>query len=78
MIALINSVYKKVSSNATFLYYQGLFDLRYQYKFDQEYGYLVALPYPLSLLIIPTIPIAMCLKRRDNQFEKSKALNLLI
>lgn len=43
VIAKMNSTYQEVRRNGTLQYYKELFDLRYQFKLDSEYGYLVAL-----------------------------------
>ena len=71
VIAKINASYQDVSRKGTLYYYKDLFDLRYLYKLDPEYGYLVGGEHPFSLLLLPTL---CCLKyfvrkklRRQNQ-----------
>ena len=43
VIAKMNSTYDEVQRKGTLQYYKELFDLRYIYKLDPEYGHLVAL-----------------------------------
>ena len=64
VIAKMNSTYQEVRRKGTLLYYKELFDLRYLYKLDNRYGYLVALEHPFSLLLLPTLCILKCLERR--------------
>ena len=46
VIAKMNSAYQEVLRKGTLQYYKELFDLRYLFKLDPEYGYLVALEHP--------------------------------
>ena len=67
VIAKMNSTYQEVRRKGTLLYYKELFDLRYLYKLDNRYGYLVALEHPFSLFLLPTLCILKCLERRRNK-----------
>lgn len=59
VIAKINASYKEVSRRGTLYYYKELFDLRYIYKLDTEYGFLSSVEHPFSLLLAPLL---CCLK----------------
>ena len=70
VIAQINSSYKEVTRKGTLHYYKELFDLRYVYKLDPKYGYLVALEHPFSIVLIPTLCVLKCIEREE--FERLK------
>ena len=73
VVAKMNSTYLEVQRKGTLQYYKELFDLRYLYKLDPEYGYLVALEHPFSLFILPTLCIVKCLERRRKRVQKREA-----
>ena len=64
VIAKINSNYTEVVRKGTLFYYKELLDLRYTYKLDLHYGYLVALEHPFSLVLLPSLCIVKCLESR--------------
>ena len=64
VIAKINSSYKDVSVRGKLFYYKELFDLRYLYKLDPQYGFLMAMEHPFSLFILPSLCCLKCLERR--------------
>ena len=72
VIAKINSTYQEVTRKGTLHYYKDLFDQRYLFSLDSQYGYLVALEHPLSAFLVPTLCYVKCLERR----RKRRELNL--
>ena len=67
VIAKINTTYKEVTRKGTLHYYKDLFDQRYLFSLDSQYGYLVALEHPLSVVLFPTLCIVKCLERRKKR-----------
>ena len=64
IIAKINASYSEVSLKGTLYYYKDLFELRYLYKMDDKYGFLIAAEHPFSLLVYPSLCCMLCLERR--------------
>ena len=64
VIAKMNSNYLEVRRKGALQYYKELFDLRYLYKLEKRYGFLVALEHPFSLFLLPTLCVVKCLERR--------------
>lgn len=77
VIAKINSNYQEVSRRGTLHYYRELFELRYLYKLDPKYGYLVTLEHPFSLAILPTLCILKCFERK-RKIEELKTIKAAI
>ena len=67
VIAKINSNYTEVVRKGNLFYYKELLDLRYTYKLDPRYGYLVALEHPFSVMLLPTLCVVKCLERRRSR-----------
>ena len=65
-IAKVTSIYQFVSTRGTLYYYKDLIDLRYLYKTDSKYGFLVALEHPFSLFFLPFIYIIRRLRKFKN------------
>ena len=76
-VGKMNSTYKEIRRQGTLQYYRELFDLRYLYKLDPEYGFLVAVEHPFSLFLSPSLCILKCLQRRRKTIEKRETEELL-
>lgn len=77
VIAKMNSTYLDVQRRGMLQYYKDLFDLRYLFKLDPEYGYLVSLEHPFSPILLPTLCIVKCLERRRRKARRREAEQLL-
>ena len=66
-IAKINSSYNQVSRRGKLFYYKELFDLRYLYKLDPEFGFLMSMEHPFSLSLLPSLCCLKCLQRRTKR-----------
>lgn len=64
VIAKINTSYKEVSRRGTLYYYKDIFDLRYLYKLDPKYGFLISVDQYFSFLLIPFICVNSWIQRR--------------
>lgn len=67
VVAKINSSYKEVSRSGKLHYYKDLFDLRYLFKLDPKYGFLMALEHPFSTFLLPSLCYVKCLERRKKR-----------
>ena len=61
VIAKINSSYNEVSRKGKLYYYKDIFDLRYHYKLDPKYGFLMTLDQYFSFLLLPFICVILYL-----------------
>ena len=78
VVAKINSIYSEVVRKGTLFYYQDLFDLRYLFRLDPQYGFLASLEHPFSLFLLPALCVLKCLERRKRREELTYQLNILL
>ena len=78
VIAKINSSYKEVSRKGTLHYYKDLLDLRYLYKLDFNYGYLVALEHPFSILLLSSLCFLRSVERRSRRQREEELTQALL
>ena len=69
VIAKINSSYKEVTRKGKLFYYKELFDLRYLYKLDSRYEFLMAMEHPCSLYLLPALCCLKCLERKRKKSQ---------
>ena len=78
VVAKINTIYTEVVRRGTLFYYKDLFDLRYLYRLDSQYGFLASVEHPFSIFLLPTLCIVKCLERRRKQEEAREMLQDLM
>ena len=64
VVAKINANYTRIRRKGTLFYYKDLFELRYLYKLDPLYGYLIALEHPFNFFLLPTLCCVIYLERK--------------